>query len=121
MSAGTSHGAGAWLYFEHDHPALAGHFPRRPIVPGVLLLDETLRTLEQALATERSSEVGHWHIANVKFHHLVTPGQPLRLEWRCESAGAVPGETACTGQRVRVALKLGQRLIMSAALERRDP
>jgi 3-hydroxymyristoyl/3-hydroxydecanoyl-(acyl carrier protein) dehydratase len=121
MSAGTSHSAGAWLYFERDHPALAGHFPQRPIVPGVVLLDETLHTLEQALATQRSPEVRHWHIANVKFHHLVTPGQRLRLEWRCESPGEIPGETARVGQRVRVALKIGQRLIMSAALERRDP
>ena len=25
---------------EADHPALEGHFPGRPIVPGVVLLDE---------------------------------------------------------------------------------
>jgi hypothetical protein len=30
----------------HDHPCLAGHFPGRPIVPGVLALDQVLCHLE---------------------------------------------------------------------------
>jgi len=33
-----------------EHPALAGHFPGAPILPGVLLLDEMLRAVEQAQA-----------------------------------------------------------------------
>jgi 3-hydroxymyristoyl/3-hydroxydecanoyl-(acyl carrier protein) dehydratase len=33
-----------------DHPSLAGHFPGNPIVPGVLLLDEVIRTAESWLA-----------------------------------------------------------------------
>ena len=31
-----------------DHPALPGHFPGRPIVPGVLLLDAVLQALRDA-------------------------------------------------------------------------
>ena len=27
------------------HPALSGHFPGHPIVPGVLVLDEVIETL----------------------------------------------------------------------------
>ncbi len=30
-----------------DHPALPGHFPGRPVVPGVLLLDRVASALER--------------------------------------------------------------------------
>ena len=30
-----------------SHPALAGHFPDNPIVPGALLLSEVLRAVER--------------------------------------------------------------------------
>jgi 3-hydroxyacyl-[acyl-carrier-protein] dehydratase len=59
----------------HDHPSLAGHFPGRPIVPGVLLLDEVMTAVQRAggrdvvrvqqarfLAALLPGEVAHgWH------------------------------------------------------------
>lgn len=38
----------SWLAIEPRHPALPGHFPGSPIVPGVVLLDHVI---ELALAT----------------------------------------------------------------------
>ena len=32
----------------HDHPSLPGHFPGRPVVPGVVLLDRVLAAIEAA-------------------------------------------------------------------------
>ena len=34
-----------------DHPALPGHFPGRPVVPGVVILDEVIRAAEQCSGT----------------------------------------------------------------------
>lgn len=31
----------------HDHPCLPGHFPGRPVVPGVVILDHVLDAIER--------------------------------------------------------------------------
>ncbi len=52
-----------------DHPAIAGHFPGNPIVPGVLILDEVLQTLEQWRGRVRLQSV-----VSVKFTSPLKPG-----------------------------------------------
>ena len=64
------------LTISADHPALAGHFPGVPIVPGVLLLDETLRALEE----DESLALTHWRIGRAKFLKPVRPGETLLVE-----------------------------------------
>jgi 3-hydroxymyristoyl/3-hydroxydecanoyl-(acyl carrier protein) dehydratase len=61
-----------------DHPALAGHFPGAPVVPGVVLLDEILSAANNAAA---GSPAGI-NIAWVKFHAPLRPGEEFvaRLE-----------------------------------------
>jgi len=68
-----------------DHPALAGHFPGVPILPGVLLLDETLRALEQA----ESLALTQWRIGRAKFLKPVRPGETLLVEHQRLPNGSV--------------------------------
>ena len=58
-----------------DHPAYAGHFPGRPILPGVVILGEVLDAV--AGATGRAAH--RWTIANAKFRNPVVPGTVLTL------------------------------------------
>jgi 3-hydroxyacyl-[acyl-carrier-protein] dehydratase len=51
------------------HPALPGHFPGRPIVPGVLLLDETLAGIERRLGRRVAT------LQQVKFVSALLPGE----------------------------------------------
>lgn len=59
----------------HDHPALPGHFPGRPLVPGVVLLDRVLAALGEAFSLEPPAR-----LPRVKFTRPVLPGQDLALE-----------------------------------------
>ncbi|MDO5086104.1 MAG: hypothetical protein Q4D74_00655 [Comamonadaceae bacterium] len=63
------------------HPALAGHFPGHPIVPGALLLDTAIAYVEAA----RGRRVRQ--VSDAKFTLRVLPGQALRLHVR-EDQGA---------------------------------
>lgn len=57
-----------------DHPALPGHFPDRPIVPGVLLLDRVISTLE---ATVGRPIV---RLEQIKFVSTLGPGETAQVE-----------------------------------------
>ena len=54
-----------------DHPALPGHFPGNPIVPGVVVLDEVLSALP-----------GRMDIPWAKFHAPLRPAEEfvIRIE-----------------------------------------
>jgi 3-hydroxyacyl-[acyl-carrier-protein] dehydratase len=58
-----------------DHPAYAGHFPGRPILPGVVIVAEVLA----AIARHTGRAASSWRIDSVKFLLPVTPGMPLTL------------------------------------------
>jgi 3-hydroxymyristoyl/3-hydroxydecanoyl-(acyl carrier protein) dehydratase len=76
----------ATLTIAADHPACVGHFPGRPIVPGVVLLDRAAR----ALAAEFGWVEPCWRLGSVKFIRAVRPGVVLQLEWQAPGAnGAI--------------------------------
>ena len=64
-----------------DHPSLPGHFPGRPLVPGVLLLDRVLEAIEA-----EHGALGPLRLPQVKFLQPLLPGEQARVEF--ESAGA---------------------------------
>ena len=65
-----------------DHPALAGHFPGNPIVPGIVLLTEILQALERS--TEWTSNSFQLH--SVKFTAPLRPGDPFIILLESSSA-----------------------------------
>lgn len=86
-----------------DHPALAGHFPGNPIVPGVVLLDEIIRIVEAAI----SSSTHRWQILHapvVKFLRPLLPAQLCAVEFSRSNQGRIKfmcrsrGETVATGE-----------------------
>ena len=61
------------LRISADHPALPGHFPGRPVVPGVVLLDRI------AAALERWRGLRIAGLPQVKFLRPLLPGQSAEL------------------------------------------
>lgn len=71
--------------FPADHPAAAGHFPGNPVIPGAVLLDETLRAIESGLELTLSA----CRIQSAKFLAPVRPGDRVVIEFSRPGAGAV--------------------------------
>jgi 3-hydroxyacyl-[acyl-carrier-protein] dehydratase len=74
-----------------DHPAYAGHFPGRPILPGVVLLDAAL----QALAARQGVQATTGQIKSAKFLSPVRPGETLILHATESSPGSFRIEIRC--------------------------
>ena len=70
-----------------DHPAFAGHFPGRPIVPGVVLLDRAILFAEQLLGSD--SLTGAWQVGNAKFFSPVGPGEALTFTLEQKTSGSI--------------------------------
>ena len=79
-----------------DHPAFAGHFPGRPIVPGVVLLDRAILFAEDMLGRPGVN----WQVGNAKFFSPVGPGETLIFTWQPRPSGAVEFFIASAGRPV---------------------
>ena len=67
------------LRIEASHPSLPGHFPGRPLVPGVVLLDEVLACAGGGTLAR---------IPQVKFVAPLRPGEDARIEIERDGARA---------------------------------
>ncbi|MBV8167788.1 MAG: AMP-binding protein [Alphaproteobacteria bacterium] len=83
------------VVFDADHPALPGHFPGRPLVPGVVLLDAIVREARDAF--ELGPLAG---IAQAKFRHAVPPGAATEVALRRLAAARVGYQVRLNGQVV---------------------
>lgn len=68
-----------------DHPAFPGHFPGRPIVPGVVLLDQAILLAESLLG----KPVDRWQIGNAKFLSPVSPSETLVFSLQATPRGSI--------------------------------
>ncbi|KXV01677.1 beta-hydroxyacyl-ACP dehydratase [Caballeronia megalochromosomata] len=84
-----------------EHPALAGHFPGRPIVPGVVLLDHALDAIGSALG----KNFGACRIESAKFLSPAEPGEALDITYETSASGAI-----------RFTIRAGVRAVASGAV-----
>lgn len=84
-----------------DHPSFAGHFPGRPIVPGVVLLDRALLYAQQLLQCGAEG----WQVGTAKFLSPVGPGETLVFALQTTPRGAVS-----------FAVRAGEREVASGSL-----
>ncbi len=96
----------------HNEPHFPGHFPNRPIMPGVLIL-EALAQATGILAFKTADRIPDDNslyyfvgIDNARFKQPVEPGDQLRLEvefvkqmrgiWKFKGQALVDGKVVCS-------------------------
>ncbi|WP_426396885.1 AMP-binding protein [Ralstonia sp. R-29] len=84
-----------------DHPALPGHFPGHPIVPGVVLLDHAL----QHIGAAQGRSLDACKISSAKFLSPAAPGEPLDVAFDTTASGAI-----------RFTIRTGERDVASGVL-----
>jgi 3-hydroxymyristoyl/3-hydroxydecanoyl-(acyl carrier protein) dehydratase len=86
-----------------DHPAFAGHFPGRPILPGVVQIDWAVQLAAIYLATGFTAACDF----QAKFRRIITAGAALSLDLRIDRARNVlafsysAGDVVASSGRIR--------------------
>jgi 3-hydroxymyristoyl/3-hydroxydecanoyl-(acyl carrier protein) dehydratase len=83
-----------------DHPASRGHFAGNPIIPGAVLLSETVMAIAAGLDAARAPLL----ISSAKFPHPARPGDRVMIEFsrgersEIRFSCSVEGKPVLTGQ-----------------------
>jgi 3-hydroxyacyl-[acyl-carrier-protein] dehydratase len=87
-------GADKTCVIDPGHPAIAGHFPGDPVVPGIVILTELM-----AAVLEGTREgIAFTTVPRVKFLSPLRPGETFDLHWEGVSDGVI-AFTCTTGGR----------------------
>ena len=102
-----------------NEPFFAGHFPGRPIMPGVLMLEALAQACvilsHKSIKAAPGKEFLHYFagIDNARFKQIVVPGDQLYLEvqligkkrdiWRMHGEATVAGKLACSADLMSAA------------------
>ncbi len=93
-----------------NEPFFAGHFPKRPVLPGVLIIEAMAQTaavlvVESLGEAARGKLVYFMTIDSARFRKTVVPGDQLRLEvriqrhrgpvWKFSAKAKVGDQTVC--------------------------
>ena len=87
------------------HPSLKGHFPKNPIVPGVVILDEVINIVK-SLKPDFTIDA----IPTVKFIHPLLPEQQVSVEINEKNITSISFN--CTFNKIK--LVTGQLTLKSA-------
>jgi 3-hydroxyacyl-[acyl-carrier-protein] dehydratase len=101
-----------------DEWYFAGHFPGRPVMPGVLIVEAMAQTGAVAVLSEeqnRGKMAFFGGIDDVRFKRIVEPGDELELECRLERVRGPIGKGKATA---KVDGQLAARGTLTFAVER---
>lgn len=102
--AASAGGGESRVRFAGTDPVFAGHFPRTPVLPGVVLIDSAVeivsRVLQQPLRLER--------LANVKFCNAVLPEEEIRFAFQAAPVEDDAGRVKVNGRWFRGAEKIAE-------------
>ncbi len=111
ITAETDDSLEAEKYIDPSLPLLAGHFPGRPVLPGVIIIEALVQAAAMMLAGRGEGGLPVLaRIRSARFRREVVPGDLLVLKARllsadsgfftCGGRALVDGETACTAEFV---------------------
>lgn len=108
----------AELDVDADLPLFAGHFPKHPVLPGVIIMEALAQAASFCLLVERNAEGSIGFLTGIdkaKFRRQVQPGETLLLEARivksssrlcvAEVEASVDGQTCATATQKYILAK----------------